>query len=375
MKVFLILLSDFWMINHLVPQWKKMAEEVHVFYYPKMADWDTGNWKKIKKDKLAELNTCFEEVKSKIDLVFAVAYDDFLDETFLKTLGSIPIINLHVDADTQWYRLIKTAKYYNLIVFTHYDREVLGYMNRFTKVIYQPMASNPDYFKPLNLEKIHDLVFVGAYNAYRGLILEQLQPLTNKLGVFGGGWDTDIKIEKKQTKSTHQKIKASLDKMIFDISYASHLLKVKGAGHLLFKAISTFKNKIHNPLEKEYTGSTLRPHIHGFLASDKYVKILDQARVVLGINQRNQFVSHRLRDVEVPSIGAVYMPQRFPELPALFEEGEEVVSWSTEEELKQKLLKLLPDQARQKEIGHKARQKVIQTHTWVHRFKTMLSCI
>lgn len=372
MKVLLILLSDFWMIRHLVPQWEKIADEVHIFYYPEMGGWQTGEWPATRKQKLDELKSLLSRLKNRLDLIFAVAYDDFLDEEFLRRAGHIPVINLHVDADTQWHRVLRTAKYYSLLVFTHRDPAVLSYMNRFTKAVYQPMAANPDYFTPLRVEKRYDVIFAGAYDAVRGRILEAVCDITNDVAIFGGRWKSGnerpfIKFKKK--------LKGFVQKSLFDLYYVPHILSAQGFSYGVDKVAKALKRGVTSVHNEVYSGRKLSGKINGFLSSVDYVRVLNSSRVVLGINQRGSMVSHRLRDMEIPSMGLLYMPQRFPELSELFREGEEVIAWTDEKELKTALKELLHNQERIKQIGEKARERVVKDHSWEKRFRDMLALL
>lgn len=376
MNVLLILCPDFWMIHHLVPSWKKIADNVQVFYYPGMAGWQTGEWPKIRRQKLSELKSVFSSLKKQLDLIFTVSYDDFLDQEFLQSAGNIPVINLHVDADTQWHRVLKTAKHYSLIVFTHRDPAVLSYMNQFTKVIYQPMGANPDYFKPLDVEKKVDVMFVGSHDAARGRILDAVCDVTDKVAVFGGQWENSGEMGLRGSLiRSGKRLSGLLQKSWFDLYYAPHIVKVKGLSPVVSKFFRSLERELFSSSEDVYSGRRLSGKIHGPLPTEDYVRVLNSARLVLGINQRGKLVSHRLRDMEIPSMGLMYTPQRFAELPELFQEGEEVISWADERELKNLLSELLRNQERMKRIGERARQRVIKDHTWEKRFRDMLAML
>lgn len=366
MKVVTIFCDDFWMKNHLLKTWERMADEVFNFFYPGMAGWHHGNWLRTRQIEGKRLLTWLDQVVAKhsIDLIFCLGYDDFFTPDLCQKIKqhNIPLVNYHVDSDTQWYRCLRSAPYFDLIGVAYKD-----YFNKLaalTEVVYLPMAANGQEYCPQRVEKVFDVMFVGGYTVERERVMSAVTDITSNVIVYGQRWDKSIPVKDRVT------IKYPVEKYINDFAYYLWpRLKTEGASRIL-KRRQTNANLNFTP----YSGQ-----IGGYLSNDNFVTAVNQAKIVIGINQRvgsigskGGYVSSRLRDFEIPACGAFYMAQRYPELDIYYQEGHEIEMWSTLDELKNKLDYYLCNEDKIAEISKQARKKVLREHTWEHRFSLIL---
>ncbi len=91
--------------------------------------------------------------------------------------------------------------------------------------------------------------------------------------------------------------------------------------------------------------------------------------------EKPDIVNHHclMRDFEVPACGAMYLVQRYPGIGVHYLEDEEVVAWSTLDELKAKIDYYLTHENKRQSIAAAGRERVVRTHRWEHRYRTMIS--
>jgi spore maturation protein CgeB len=366
MNIVTILCNDFWMKTHLIKTWEKIADNVFNFFYPGMAQWHKGGWLKTRSQEGEKLINWLNDIISnhKIDLIFCVGYDDFFTPQLCKSIKrhNIPLVNYHPDSDTQWYRCLRSASYFDLIGVAYKD--YIDRLAQLTKVIYLPMAANCDEYFPQETNKLFDVMFVGAYTLERERVMSAVTEVTSNVIVYGQRWDRSIPIKERVTR------RFPIEKYLNDLRY--YLLpRIRAEGiERIFK-----RRQIESDIYfKPYEGK-----IGGYLSDDNFVSEINRAKIVIGINQRfgsigskNGSVNSRLRDFEIPACGVLYMGQRYPELESYYQEGQDIEMWSSLEELKEKIANYLNNHSKLEAISQQGRIKVLQEHTWEHRFIRIL---
>jgi len=114
---------------HLSEGWRRVGCTVHEFFYGTHMgrDWSAAG-RKRNADTNARLLELARRLKAngELDLVFAVIYDDVLAvETAksLQTLG-VPMVNYHVDLFGQWYRVLRTGRYFDRVACAQEARDL-----------------------------------------------------------------------------------------------------------------------------------------------------------------------------------------------------------------------------------------------------------
>lgn len=319
-------------------------------------------------------------MECKIDLLFCVVYDDFMSAELagqVRRLG-IPMINYHVDMQHQWYRVLRSAPYFDLLCCA--QTEYMEVLARYVKTAFVPFAANPEYFRPLSVPKSVDVIFVGSYSPERERTLTAAYEVTKSVVVYGSGWGkTNLHQEQDHGGRRIHGLSFRLHrvyKLISDIrGYLIPRLWTEGVTRLLKTRFERYRVGCQG---KRYHGE-----VRGEVCDEEFVPVVSAARIALGINQRfgqigrNSdreigFISGRLRDCEMPSCGVMYLAQRYPELEIYYREGEEIEGWSTLEEMQRKLKFYLVNEEQRAMVARRGRQRILRDHTWEIRFKHIL---
>lgn len=155
-----------------------------ITFSPKKVYFNYG--KKIMNEKFLELIK-----KERPDIIYlCVMYDEFELETFFKIreiLPNVKIINIY--GDDNW-RFDNFSRFYSL--FFDYIIICQPVMNLYKKDkinnVFFYYAVNLDNFKPLNLEKKYDVVFIGSPSPERADYLKFLLDKKVKLSIWGNRW-------------------------------------------------------------------------------------------------------------------------------------------------------------------------------------------
>lgn len=106
--------------------------------------------------------------------------------------------------------------------------------------------------------------------------------------------------------------------------------------------------------------------------------LFSRSKIVLGcgtIGYCDDFLALKLRDFDAPMSGSLYLTHDNFDLHPLFEIGQEIMTFSNISELISKVQFALCHDAERQTIANAGRQRAMKDHTWVQRFKTILSLI
>lgn len=351
---------------HLVPTLQVTFQSVETFFYEGMGRWSDPGWVARRPQEMRRLMAAVRALRSvdRLHLIFMVAYDDFLFPSAAAEISRLGIrmINYHADMDSQWYRCIRTAPFFDLIgvATKHHFRDLERYGG---KLLHVPMAANTDHFRPLNLPKEHDVLFVGTYSPPRADVLAAATDVAGSVCVAGNGWNPTSETPAPSTRRVHWK------KYFHDLPYILPRLRAEGWGLL-----STRNVGVRTYDKGGRTGGAVslgRP--------DEIMPLLNKAKIVLGISQRHDSLGGErgltkscLRDFEAPACGVFYLVQRYPELAMHYVEDKEVVAWSTLDELRTKIRYYLTHEGERQAIAAAGRERVLRTHQWQQRYRALV---
>ncbi|MGB9708181.1 MAG: glycosyltransferase family 4 protein [Candidatus Pacearchaeota archaeon] len=131
--------------------------------------------------------------RGNFDLIFISSWADGFSTLFLKKLGFIKsktIYTFHGGTANKWLLpLIFPVKFADAVVGVSYfvTKNASKLLKRNFETIYNGV--NTHYFKPRNLNRKFDLLYVGALLKKKGIytLIEAVSPLRYKLGVIGDG--------------------------------------------------------------------------------------------------------------------------------------------------------------------------------------------
>jgi hypothetical protein len=303
-----------------------------------------------------------------LDLIFCYVYDDFLTVSCAQELArfGIPKVNFNVDMTNQWYRQIRTAKYFDAILCAHQIH--MEDMRRYgASPVYFPMAARVLLSSdPVNFVPAGPITFLGSSMPYREHLLSLLQEKGFPLAVYGRYW----------RENTHASAERSLEKTLHDaMYYAWPRLRSEGISSLvrvLSEHVRVKKNQTlrHRKLPMEILKDTLPDNaLESFFRNSQinlgFTRMVGDDPFSPGLNQI------KLRDFEVPAAGGFYLVERAPDYEELFVLGREVEVWSSVEELADKLRFYLPRPTDRRRIAEAGQRRALAEHTWAHRFQNL----
>lgn len=372
MKALAILPPDRWMeINLLDTLREHYCDDVQVFHYPGgMGRLGSRAWR-TKRDELNEdLLGCARRLQSagRLDFMFFIVYDDFLMASTAEQLRAlrVPMVNYHVDMAFQWYRVIRTASYFDVLAVAQLTNvEHLRPYN--SNIEWMPMAANPSFYSA-RASKVagyqHDVSFVGSFNPYRRALLAACVQAGIKPVVFGRGWTSEAPIDYGFEWDWY--------KIVHDLRhYALPRWRAEG--------IQSLSGPIRRKIARRRSFQDLvGPDFQLPCRDEALPEIFRSSRVNLGfsdtgwhstddvVGSRN--LQCRLRDFEVPMSGGFYLVQKAPDHGEYYKLGSEIETWSSADELCDKVQYYLQHQREAERIREAGKKRVLESHTWQHRF-------
>lgn len=379
MKLLAVVPPDRWMeINLLATLRRHYCDKLHVFSYPGgMGRLGSKTWRKERDELNDQLVTVARTLKAagELDLLFCIVYDDFLSvETAqrLRQLG-VPMVNYHVDMAFQWYRVIRTAPYFDLLAVAQMTNaeHLTPYC---PKIHWMPMAANPDWYASRSTTDSglqHDLCFVGSFNPYRRALLAECVHRGFKPSVYGRGWTSG-------SPSPYQ-FDWDAYKIWHDIRYYA-LPRLRAEG--LDSVIEPIKKKC----ARTHTFEALHgPDFFPPCADEAMPAIFRSSKVNLGLSDTgwhagtrviaSNNLQCRLRDFEVPMSGGFYLVQEAPGHADYYKIGHEIDTWKDVDELIDKLSYYEKHTAAALRMREAGKRRALESHTWRHRFDRLFEAL
>lgn len=239
--------------------------------------------------------------------------------------NNIETILWTIDAPLDFQPIICAAPHYDYI-FCQGTEAIKLFRNAGIKnAHWLPMACDPDLHHPLELSSddqkqyAHDIVFVGSYYPGRAELFSRLTEFD--LAIWGPGWDR-------------------LD-----------------------------------------SGSLLRKHIKGaHTTPDQWLKVYSAAKIVLATHYQDpegRFPVYQAspRIFEVLACGAFLISDRQKDVIAIFEDGKHFATFESPHDLYRNVRYFLDHPSERHLIAKQGQGEVLKNHTYVHRVKTLLSCL
>lgn len=372
MKALAVMPPDRWMeINLLDTLGRHFCERLRVFTYPGgMGRLGSKLWRS-KRDKLNEqLVQLAGTLKSagELDLMFFIVYDDFLTVESARRLRrmNVPMVNYHVDMAFQWYRVIKTAPYFDVLAvaqMTNADRlESYG-----ATIHYMPMAANPDWYDSHAMPHSgsrHDVSFVGTFNPYRRALIADCAKHGFKPAVYGRGWNSEAPSPYQFDWDGY--------KVLHDLwFYGMPRWKAEGMQSVVGAVTRKYARK---RVFEELIG----PEFYPPCTDEALPEIFKSSKVNLGFSDTgwhgaeqvipSKNLQCRLRDFEVPMSGGFYLVQEAPGHAEYYKVGEEIETWREPEGLIDKLRYYTKNESAAWRIREAGRKRALECHTWEQRF-------
>jgi hypothetical protein len=276
------------------------------------------------------------------------------------------MVNYHVDMAFQWYRVIRTAPYFDVLAVAQLtNAEQLKRYN--PNIEWMPMAANPEFYGASESSAFlyrHDVAFVGSFNPYRRALLARCLRNGEHPVVFGRGW-----------KAEHP------------AGYCFEWDGYKVVHDLRYYAVPRWKaegvRSVIGPLQRKFA----RRHPFGALADlecnppvpdEQLPQTFRESRINLGFSDTgwhdaegvlpSRNLQSRLRDFEVPMSGGFYLVQEAPDHAEYYKVGVEIETWSDPDEFTDKVAFYLKNPVIAERIRVAGNKRARESHTWQHRF-------
>lgn len=376
MRILTVLESPSWADYHLAGSLEELGHAVYRFSYGGYVGEFYGRAREEERlRKNRELLAMAEGLlrAGGLDLIFCYVYDDFLLPDYAKALSSlgVPMVNLNVDMVSQWYRQIRTAKYFTRILCAH--RANMESMAKYgANVMYFPMAAR--VAGPSNeIESwmpAAPVTFVGTPMPYRAEVIGRLHAEGFPVAVYGKYWQ-----EQRQALPLRD-----VEKTLADLRhYGLARLRCEGPGALL----RALKDRLPSSRSRPLPGQrAVLPAsvLHGFLPNEAMPALFRKSRINLGFTRMigedpglNGVNQVKLRDFEVPMAGGFYLVERAPDYDDLFTPGIEVETWQNLAELREKIHYYLAHDSEREAIASAGERRARAEHSWEIRFRTLFN--
>jgi len=129
---------------------------------------------------------------------------------------------------------------------------------------------------------------------------------------------------------------------------------------------------------RDFRGDIGRARIIGDVPFNVFARVISAARVNLNITRRSHATvraSSTARPFELAATGAAIVSNPVEGMDRWFESGRELLVVSSADDALVAYRDLLSDPAQAEELGRRARERVLDEHTYVHRAKRMLDLV
>lgn len=146
---------------------------------------------------------------------------------------------------------------------------------------------------------------------------------------------------------------------------------------LLLKLAPLCKLRIFGPWKKKLAkGSPLLPLLHdGFFTPEQMARMFSSAKLVINLHTWFEKFDYGTnpRLFEAAGCGAAQLVDWKREIPELFKEGEEILTYRKLDEVAVRVKELLAEPERLKKMGEAAQRRAYAEHTYEHRMRELLS--
>lgn len=282
------------------------------------------------------LETVYEE---KPKLVFFVSGSDKIKKGVLKEITQKSgAVTLNWYADDHW-KFHNYSKYwtpfYSWVATTDPDSIPKYHKIGLNNVILSQWACNQFLYKPLNLEKIYDVTFIGAAHGNRKKIIKKLKEAGINVKCWGRGWPTGM---------------VSQEEMLRVWSQSKINLNFTKSSGILWKELATIF------FRRRYDGK-IRP------VNPRYW--LDNIKVMWISMSANQIKG---RNMELPGCCTFTLSEYVKHLEDYYEIGKDIDCFRNIPELTEKIKYYLAHEEEREIIAQTGYERTVRDHTWEKRF-------
>ena len=306
-----------------------------------------------------------EHVKKSFDLFFAYLMDGMVESTVIDDIRKtgVPTCNFSCNNAHQFYLVDELSPHFDYNLHSEKDAR-----DKFLAIganpLWWPMASNPKYFKPVDVPRNIQASFVGANYALRSRYIAHLLENGIDAHAYGPGWVSG--------SLTHWR------------SFVKRYL-------FLWQVISSI-----NPQKQSAASAKLADHdyrrclsarfpanMHSPVSDDELIALYSRSHISLGFlevydrhDPSRSVTRHlHLREFEAPMSGALYCTGYMDELAEMFETDKEVLVYRNQHELLDKIRFYLAHPYQSEMIRQAGRKRALAEHTYHERYRKLFKLL
>jgi len=313
------------------------------------------------------LNKFRQEQKIKpFDLFFAYLMDGMIEPTVIDEIrkDNVPTCNFSCNNTHQFYLVDELSPHFDYNLHSEKDAR-----EKFLAIgatpMWWPMASNPKYFKPIDVSRTIQASFVGANYALRARYIAHLLENGIDVHVYGPGWVNRVN---KPWWLLAKRWKLFLWPTLINFN---PLIQSKASARL---ADYDFHQRLifRFPL-----------NVHASISDEELTTLYSRSKICLGfleVHDRHDpsltVKQHmHLRDFEAPLSGALYCTGYMDELAEMFEPDKEILTYRNQHEMLDKVHYYSEHPAQAEQIRKAGRKRALADHTYHVRFRTLFKVL
>jgi hypothetical protein len=302
-----------------------------------------------------------EHAKKPFDLFFAYLMDGMVEPAVIEEIRrtGVPTCNFSCNNAHQFDLVDELSPHFDYNLHSEKDARE-KFLAIGANPLWWPMASNPRYFKPVNVPRSLDVSFVGVNYALRAQYIAHLLENGIEIHAYGPGW------------------------LSSDLSPSRALLKHYW---FIFRAATSFSAqtqywasaKLAELNFRRSLSSRFAGYMHPPVSDDELVALYSRSQVSLGFlevydrhDPSRPVTRHlHLREFEAPMSGALYCTGYLDELAEFFEPDREVLTYRSSYELLDKVRYYLVHSVEAEKIRQAGHTRALAEHTYHHRFQSL----
>jgi hypothetical protein len=283
-------------------------------------------------------------------------FDKYLNNDLFDFLNSRSIISVNylVDSLTIPYKYYLFANKFTYIAVPFQESVEFFKKKGINNVIYFPYGTSFSLNKYYLPSKQNAISFVGSNYGVRPYYIDFLNKNGIIIDVKGSNWKQNIQFQLSNNTSQFINLDLLKNLLLFD----------NGRKILVAKLLKYFKSK------KNFNFN------YDKIINDQDVfKFIADHNLSLGISEygstyllKNPIIHYRMRDLECPMLGSCHITHATVDLFNLYEENKEMLFYTNDEELKNKLKYYLKNPSLSSRIGYYANMRSKSSHRWLNRF-------
>jgi spore maturation protein CgeB len=306
-----------------------------------------------------------EHARKPFDLFFAYLMDGMIDPGVLDEIRKIgvPTCNFSCNNVHQFDLVDELSCHFDYNLYSEKAAHV-KFAGIGANALWWPMASNPKYFKPVDLPRTIGVSFVGANYALRARYVRHLLENDVDMHAYGPGWQWGAS---SRWRAPVKRIKFLFMACIGISARAKSHASANLADHdLRCDLAARFPSNVHPPV-----------------SDDELIALYSKSQICLGFlevydqHDASRAVTQHLhlREFEAPMSGALYCTGYTDELAEMFEPDKEVLVYRNQHELLDKVRYYLAHPQAAERIRQAGRARALRDHTYQKRFQDLFGLI